>query len=207
MREFAEHLLELAATPWGPIVLFAHSYMESFFLPVAHDLFLIAVCLAKPELSFVYALVSTIASTLGIATGYAIGKWGGHPILVKLFSKRIVDKAETFIHKYDFWAIAFACFTPVPVKVFSILAGTVELNFKKLIPVAFVFRGLRFLTVSTLMYFYGEQAREWILHYLNTFFGALMAVMLIGFILLRIVKHRHDKEDRENAKLPDTPTV
>jgi len=200
MRPIAEFLLEFASTNWGPLVLIGHAYFEGFILPVAHELFLIPVCLARPNLSFVFALMSTTASTLGIMTGFAIGRWGGHPILKKLFSERLLDKAEDFIHRYDFWAIAIACFTPIPVKVFAILAGAVEIRFKKLVIVAFIFRGARFFLVSSLLFFYGDIAREWILEYLDWFMIGLLIFMVVSFISLRVLAHLGERKGRSPSQ-------
>ena len=137
--------------------------------------------------------MSTTASTLGILTGYAIGRFGGHPILAKIFPKKLLDKAEEAIHKYDFWAVAVACFTPIPVKVFALFAGALELDVKKLALVAFIFRGARFFLVSTLLFFYGETAKEWILNYLDQFFILILVIFTLLFIALRWMKH-HEKE-------------
>ncbi len=61
-----------------------HAFLESFILPLAHELFLIPVALAKPHMAFVYALMSTTASMLGISVGYAIGQWGRKGLLAKI---------------------------------------------------------------------------------------------------------------------------
>lgn len=183
MRAIAEHLLEFAATGWGPFVLIVHGYLESFVLPVAHDLFLIAVCLARPHLSFVYALISTLASVCGIATGYGIGRLGGRPLLHRFIPEKSMDAAEIEIHRYDVWAIAVACFTPVPVKIFALLAGAVRLRFKRMLVVAFLARGLRFFLIAALLYFYGDRAKEWVLAYLDRFMILLLILMTASFLV------------------------
>lgn len=185
MREFVQHFLDFIATPWGPFVLVAHSYLESFFLPVAHDFFLVAICLARPEYSFLFALMSTLASVCGIATGYALGRWGGGWILRKVVKAEKIEAAEQTIHKYDIWAIAVACFTPVPVKVFAWVAGSVRLNFKKLMIVAFLARGTRFSIEAGLLYFFGSTAKEWIFEYLNW----IMLGLFVAFILVWLLFH------------------
>jgi len=66
MRHIAEYLFEFSATGWGPVVMVLHAYLESFILPLAHELFLIPVSLATPKLSFLFALMSTTASIFGM---------------------------------------------------------------------------------------------------------------------------------------------
>lgn len=197
MREFIQQFLEFAATGWGPVVLVVHSYFESFIIPVAHDLFLTAVCLARPEYSFLFALLSTVSSVLGISTGYALGKWGGGWILRKVMKPDMIEAAQDTIHKYDIWAIAIACFTPIPVKVFAWVAGSVSLNFKKLIFVAFLARGARFTIVAAMIYFFGETAKEWIFKYLNWIMIALFVGFFLTWFLFRFLPVFLRKKARE----------
>lgn len=183
MREFAEYLLRLASTPWGPLVMVLHSYLESFILPLDHALFLIPVALARPNLSFLYVLMSTVASCLGISTGYLIGHFGGKAFLLRFISAEKFLLARTEIHKYDAWAAVIACFTPIPVKVFAAVAGAVGLNFRKMIVIAFFVRGLRFGIAGGLIYFYGEVIREWILEYLGWVMMGILAVMVFSTLV------------------------
>ena len=199
MRGIAEHLLAMASTSWGPVVLVVHSFLESFILPVAHDLFLIAVCLARPKLSFVFALMSTIASVCGIMTGFALGRWGGHWVLARIMKPHVLNAAEEKIRQYDVWAIVFACFTPVPVKVFAWIAGTLEMNPRRLILVAFLARGARFFSVASLMFFFGEPAREWVLKYLDAVMIALLIFFVAGYVAMHIFVKPPNKQESNSS--------
>jgi len=182
MRQFAEYLLDFVATEWGPVVLVTHAFLEAFILPVTHELFLIPIALARPHLSFVFALASTIASTTGIMVGYGLGRLGGRPILMRLFKPRVVATAKDYIHRYDAWAIAIACFTPIPVKVFALVAGATEMSIRKMIVIGFISRGLRYFLVVALIYFHGNAVREWILTYINWVMGILLGAMVLSII-------------------------
>jgi len=179
LREWAEHLLELAGTPWGPVILVSHAFLESFILPVAHDFFLIAVSLAKPKMSLVYALMSTIASTLGNMVGYAIGNKGGKPLLDRMIKGKTLLMAKELLHRYDVWATAIACFTPFPDKVFSVCAGAFHLNFRKFVVVVFFARAARFYLVAFAVFFWGARARDFLLEYLPG--------IMIGFLVFMLV--------------------
>lgn len=204
LRPFAEYLLEFASTAWGPAVLVLHAYLESFILPVAHEFFLVPVCLATPSLSFVFALMSTVASTLGIMTGYAIGGWGGRRILERVIKPSHLAIAEREIHRHDVWAIAIACFTPFPDKVFSILAGSMKLQFKRVVIVAFFSRGARFMLVSFLLFIYGEKAREWILNSIGKIMiGLLLAMILSAFLWNRFVLRTLEKNPETPEKIDE----
>ena len=45
-----------ASTPYGHWALFAISFAESSFFPIPPDILLIALCLGRPELAFIFAL-------------------------------------------------------------------------------------------------------------------------------------------------------
>lgn len=183
MREFVEYLLEFAATGWGPLILVVHAFLESFILPVAHDVVLITVSLARPKWSLVFALMSTIASTAGNVVGYKIGHGGGYSLLRRFIKPTTLALAEHEIKKYDTWAIAIACFTPFPDKVFSPVAGALNIDFKKFVWVIFCSRALRFYLVSFLLFFYGESMREWILDYLGWVMVAILFFMILSAVL------------------------
>ena len=146
MREFAETLLELTKTPWGPFVLCLHSFLESCVLPIAHDLFLVTLSIARPNLSFVFAFLSTVSSLLGGMLGYLIGHKGGRPIVKRFASPEVVHFIEGKFQKYDAWAIAIGAFTPIPYKVFAILGGMFSIDFKKFAVITFLARGARFFS-------------------------------------------------------------
>ena len=188
MKEFAEYLFEFTSTPWGPVILVVHSYLESFILPVAHDFFLLAVCLGRPSWSFGFSFLSTIASVLGMIKGYAIGRWGEKTFLEKWMNSEMMLSAKEKIHKYDTLAIAFACFTPVPVKVFSLIAGVVHLNFKKFVFVALISRGLRFFLIGTMIYFYGESIKQWVIDSMSWVMIFILIFMVAGTIFWKIFK-------------------
>jgi len=183
LRHWAEILLELAKTPWGPVVLVAHAFLESFIMPVAHDVFLITVSLARPKLSLVYALMSTIASTLGNMVGYQIGKLGGTPFIEKFVKMKTLKLTKEMIHKYDAWATAIACFTPFPDKIFSLCAGAFRIKFKKFCVVIFFARAARFYIICILLFFYGASVREFLLRYLDTVMVGLMVFAVASAIL------------------------
>jgi len=196
LREFAEYLLEIAATGWGPVILVLHAFLESFILPIGHDIFLITVSLARPKWSLVFALLSTIFSTLGNIVGYKIGKAGGYSLLKRFVKPTTLALAEHEIKKYDIWAIAIACFTPFPDKIFSPVAGALNINFRKFVIVIFLSRAARFYLVSLLLFFYGEAMRQWILNYLGWVMIGLLIFMALSAVAWRLFTHHLIK--REN---------
>lgn len=180
LEKLAIQLLEWAATPWGPLVLILHSYFESFVLPLPHDPILMAVALADPHMSFWFAAMSSLASALGLTTGYAIGRLTRKTSLAgKVRANKHFSEIEAIINRYHRWATFIACFTPIPDKLYCAIAGIMKLDFKNFILIGLFARACRFFLVGALIFFFGEVIREWILHSMKWF--------LIGFVLLGVL--------------------
>ena len=64
----------LAASPHPGWWLFALAFAESSFFPIPPDVLLITLGVADPAKAIWYGLVCTVASVLGGALGYVIGK-------------------------------------------------------------------------------------------------------------------------------------
>ena len=108
-----------------------NSCIESFFLIPPPDFLLIAMDLAKPEKALYYAFVCTIASAIGGAIGYLIGKFGGRPVFNFLFKKQKnkLETVENMYKEYGSFAVFFSAFTPIPYKIFTIASGILNMNF------------------------------------------------------------------------------
>jgi membrane protein YqaA with SNARE-associated domain len=121
----------------------------------------VAVSLGRPKMSLVYALMSTVASTLGNIVGYSIGRAGGKALLEKRVNHRVVEQARELLHRYDIWATAIACFTPFPDKVYSLFAGAFHLKFRTFVIVIFLARAARFYLIpDCLRHFFRRRTGE-----------------------------------------------
>lgn len=122
----------------GFSVLFIWSFAESSFFPIPPDPVMWALVMVNPELWWLYALVTTIASVLGALFGYFIGDKAGRPIL-KRFVKGTeeekeakMDKVESLFREYENMAILIAALTPIPYKIFTIMGGIIGCQKKDL---------------------------------------------------------------------------
>ena len=134
----------------GFSVLFIWSFAESSFFPIPPDPVMWALVMVNPELWWLYALVTTIASVLGALFGYFIGDKAGRPIL-KRFVKGTeeekeakMDKVESLFREYENMAILIAALTPIPYKIFTIMGGIIEMPKKGFIFWSIIGRGTRF---------------------------------------------------------------
>ncbi len=101
LRRLYDWVLALSARPSAPYALAGVSFAESSFFPIPPDAMLIPMCLARPERSFFYAGVCTVASVIGGLLGYAIGS-----MLYESVGKWLIDiygygqQAEAFRAAY-----------------------------------------------------------------------------------------------------------
>ena len=126
LRLFAEGLI----TSYGYPGVFTLTAAEQFIFPLPADVFL--GFSIKNGLDYWYVMFLVLLATmLGSAIGYALGKYLGHPALTWLVGKRKVDRGEQFIKKWGIWGVIIAGITPIPFKVITWTAGIFEMSFSR----------------------------------------------------------------------------
>jgi membrane protein YqaA with SNARE-associated domain len=164
--------------PYGELGLFLVAFAESSFFPIPPDLLLIPLVLAAPELGLWYAFICLVGSVLGAIFGYYIGLRGGRPALQKLVSEAKILRVENYFKKYGEMAVGIAALTPIPYKVFTISAGIMKMDLKKVIIVSILGRGGRFFPLAIVLMIYGQE----IIGFLNQYFE--IVTMGIGVVAL-----------------------
>jgi membrane protein YqaA with SNARE-associated domain len=142
---------EFVAT-YGLFGLAVLSFTEAFINPIPISPILASsTFLGLPLLpAFV---VTLIANLLGAVFGFFLGEYFGHPICVKLFGKKRVDKAEEFFAKWGEIGVVIMAFTPLPFKVATWAAGIFEMRFWHFFAAAMIGRTAHFLVVIGIVYF------------------------------------------------------
>ncbi len=197
-------VLSWAHTPYATAALGVLAFAESSFFPIPPDVLLISLCLIHPAGSFGYALVCTFSSVLGGIFGYAIGKYGGRPLLERFVSKRKIQAVERYYQRYDVWAVGIAGFTPIPYKIFTVSAGAFLLDFIRFTLASLLGRGGRFFLVAALFYFFGEPIGDFVKKYINLL--TLLFVLLLGggFWIMHYWSRRHASSPPERGKSLDS---
>ncbi|HVS01175.1 MAG TPA: YqaA family protein [Thermoanaerobaculia bacterium] len=175
-----------AATPHGTWALFVISFLESSVFPIPPDVLLIALCVGDPSRSLWFALICSLASVLGGMGGYALGYFGGRPLLKRFFSARRVAAVESYYDRYNAWAIGIAGLTPLPYKLFTISGGACAINFKIFLLASVVSRSVRFFAVAGLIYLFGPPIKSFLEEYLDVLSVAFVILLVLGFWLARI---------------------
>ena len=182
--------------PYGTLGLFFWAFMESSFFPIPPDVLLIALSLKAPSLSLWFAFVCTIGSVIGAIFGFYIGKYGGRPLLNKMFKQEKILLVQNYYQKYDVWAVGIAGFTPIPYKVFTITAGAFYLDFKRFLIASIISRSGRFFIVGGFIYIFGDVVKPFVDKYFN-YITILFVLLLVGgfyFIKLKSSSATHNKE-------------
>lgn len=81
--------------------------------------------------------------------------------------------------KYGIWAVLVAAVTPIPYKVFTILAGVLKLDMKRFLIASIIGRGMRFLSLGIVIFLFGEDVQ----HFLEEQFEALTLLAGVGVVV------------------------
>lgn len=189
LRRLYDWVLHWANTPYGTTALFALTFAEASFFPIPPDVLLIALCLSVPVKAFRFALICTVGSILGGMFGYFLGAEFYATIGYKIIHfYHLSEKYETvagLYNQYNAIAVGLAGFTPLPYKLFTILAGVCKINFPVFVVASFVSRGARFFIVAGLIWKFGVPIKAFIDKYFNLL-SVVFAVLLVGgFVALK----------------------
>lgn len=186
IHEIYDWMLSWSDSPYAVPALFILSFAESSFFPLPPDVLLMALTLGNPSWGMYYAAITTVGSVLGGIFGYAIGWWGGRPLLLRFMGQERVATIHQTFERYEGWAILIAGLTPIPYKVFTIGAGAFYVNFKVFVIASIISRGARFFIVAGTLQLFGPWVKEVIEKYFNLFTILLVGLIAIGFWMVKI---------------------
>ncbi|MDC0035376.1 VTT domain-containing protein [Chloroflexi bacterium] len=162
LQELSNWIREFAETDWAILILFVTAFLESTISPIPPDPLLIPMGIIQPNLAIWLAVLCTVASVMGAVVGHWLGGQFGRPILGKFVSESRIHSAESLFDKYGIWAVLVAAVTPIPYKVFTILAGVLNLDMKRFLIASIVGRGMRFISLGIVIYFFGEDVQAFV---------------------------------------------
>lgn len=196
-----------AATPYGVWALFAIAFAESSFFPVPPDVLLIALCVARPDSAFLFALVCTAGSVLGGIAGYGIGYYGGRPLMYRFFKTAKVRVVESYYDRFNAWATGIGGLTPLPYKIFTVAGGAFAARFGVFILASLLARGLRFFAVAGLIWLFGESITILIRRYINIVSILIVLCGIGGYWLLAHVVRRTSRQHHAEALRAEQATA
>ncbi len=142
--------------------------IEDFGMPVPGEMLLIsgALLASRGELHLAPLLLTAWAgAVVGDNIGYAIGRWGGRALLLRygrylLITQRRLERAEGFFQRHGGAVVAVAHFIDVLRQINGIIAGAVEMPWRRFLFFNALGAALWVGFWGNLFYLVGERADE-----------------------------------------------
>lgn len=184
LRKLYDWTLSLAARPRAELWLAVIAFIESSVFLVPADVLFLPMCLARPQRAYRFAVVATIASTLGGIAGYTLGYFAYQQLAVPILE--FYGKLGTFEQLRqctDNSTVALLLVTSglahlPPIKVVTILAGVVQVSFLFFVLSCIIARGARFLALAWALQRWGEPIRQFIEKRLGLLAGVAAAILI-----------------------------
>jgi membrane protein YqaA with SNARE-associated domain len=189
LRKLYDWTLSLAARKSAEVWLAVIAFIESSVFLVPADVLFLPMALSRPQRAYRYALVATIASTLGGIAGYMLGYLAyetvAKPILQFYGKLESFEALKTCASDQTLWLLLTTsglAHLP-PIKVVTILAGVAQISLTVFIISCVVFRGARFFAMAWALKRWGDPIKDFIEKRLGLIAG-LAAAILIGLYLV-----------------------
>lgn len=174
---------ERADGPHAVFWLALLAFLEPTFSPIIPETLMVAMLLANPARWVYLSAVATAASVAGGIVGYFLGSAlyrGVGDLIISLYgSSEWIDKVYVLFSDNVFWTMAFVTSTPVPDKIFVIVAGFLHINFALYLGGYILGRSARIFAVGWLVNKFGAQALDIADRYIAWVAGAFMLLIVL----------------------------
>ena len=193
LKTLYQWVLSLAASKSAEIWLAFIAFIESSVFLVPADILFVPMALAKPAKAYRFALVATIASTLGGIAGYYLGYFAyeslAKPILnsfgelQKFEHLKACTSNETLLILLATSGLAHL----PPIKIVTILAGVVQINFIFFVLSCVIARGARFMALAWALKTFGEPIKHFIEKRLGLIAGLAAAIIIAIYFAVKFI--------------------
>lgn len=197
-RPLYEKALEWAAKPRADVGLALLSFVEAFIFPVAPEIMLAPMTLARPRRWWRFASLSLFFSLLGSLVGYALGHYAFDAVKPLLAHLGWLPHLESLAHTLGadakahpwkaFWLLVAAGFVPIPMKVASWACGIVGMPILPFLGGIAVGRGKRVYLLCGMIRLGGERAEKAIHRWIEWIGWAIIALIVLIAIYLRYLR-------------------
>jgi membrane protein YqaA with SNARE-associated domain len=192
MRRLYDWTLSLAARKSAEAWLAIIAFIESSFFLVPADVLFLPMALSRPERAYRYALIATLASTLGGIAGYLLGLFAYEAVakpVLEFYGKlaeferlRACAGRETTMLLLVTSGLAHL----PPIKVVTILSGVVDVGLVFFVVSCIVARGARFYALGWALRTYGVPIKTFIENRLGLIAGAAALVLVVLYFTARM---------------------
>lgn len=188
LKRLYDWTLALAARKTAEVWLAVIAFVESSVFLIPADVLFLPMALARPRHAYRFALVATIASTLGGIAGYMLGHYAFEALARPVLS--FYGKLDDFDHLRQctgedtlmLLLVTSGLAHLPPIKVVTILAGVAQISFLFFVVSCIIARGARFFALAWALRRYGEAIR----HFIERRLGLLAALAAAIVILLYV---------------------
>jgi membrane protein YqaA with SNARE-associated domain len=190
MKKLYLKILDLCSKNYSEKVLYFLTVIESIFFPIPTDIFMMPIQLVKRNRAIQIGLWVTLFSVIGGIIGYYIGyfffdAFGNKIINFYGYQDKFNQLTKSISKEFEFWITFTAGLTPIPYKLFTLSSGFAKFDIIIFIIASFISRGLRFLTISFLIWKFGEKIKFFIERYFNILSFLFLILLILGFFLVK----------------------
>lgn len=186
LKRLYDWTLALAARKTAEVWLAVIAFIESSVFLIPADVLFLPMALARPKRAYRFALIATVASTLGGIAGYMLGYYAFEALAKPVLS--IYGKLDDFERLRQctgedtlmLLLVTSGLSHLPPIKVVTILAGVAQVSFLFFVASCVIARGARFFVLAWALRRYGEAIR----HFIERRLGLLAALAAGAVILL-----------------------
>ena len=195
MKKLYDWVLSLSARKSAEIWLAVIAVIESSFFLIPADVLFLPMALARPQKAYRLALIATLASVVGGILGYFIGMF-----LFEALAKPVLS-AFGELQKFEQLKSCAGNQTLVvllltsglahipPIKIVTILAGVVQINFVFFVAACIVARGARFFALAWALRRWGEAIKHFIENRLGLIAGLIAAIVIMLYLIIKFLGH------------------
>ncbi len=193
LQRLYDWTLSLAARKSAEVWLAVIAFVESSVFLVPADILFIPMALARPARAYRYALVATLASTLGGIAGYYLGYFAyeavAKPILSAFGELQKFEqlKACTGNETLLVLLVTSGLAHLPPIKIVTILAGVAQISFVFFVLSCIIARGIRFFALAYALKTYGEAIKHFIEKRLALLAGLVAAILIALYLAIKFI--------------------
>ncbi len=195
MQKLYDWVLSLSARKSAEVWLAVIAVIESSFFLIPADVLFLPMALARPQKAYRLALIATVASVVGGILGYFIGMF--------LFETLAKPMLATFGELQKFGQLKSCAGNQTlvvllltsglahipPIKIVTILAGVVQINFVFFVAACIVARGARFFALAWALRRWGEAIKHFIENRLGLIAGLIAAIVIMLYLIIKFLGH------------------
>lgn len=191
LKRLYDWTLALAARKTAEVWLAVIAFVESSFFLIPADVLFLPMALARPGKAYRFALIATLASTLGGIAGYFLGLLAFEAVAKPVLT--FYGKLNEFEHLRQctgedtlmLLLVTSGLAHLPPIKVVTILAGVARISFGFFVLSCIIARGARFFALAWALRRYGEPIRHFIEKRLGLIAAIVAAVLITLYMIVK----------------------